>query len=76
MEAYFVELKKIYNKTVRSVGLNIKAGSRCNFVIFQWEPDLTFGKRGEIWNDGHLKQASALQKSAPKMNQTGKGMDL
>ena len=23
---------------------NVKAGSHCNFMIFQWEPDLTFGK--------------------------------
>ena len=40
---------------------NVKAGSHCNFMIFQWEPDLTFGKWSKNWICGHLKQVSVAK---------------
>ena len=51
---------------------NIKAGSHCNFMIFQWEPDLTIFKWSKNWKNGHSKQAPVAKnaENAPKMAQT------
>ena len=51
---------------------NIKAGSHCNFMIFQWEPDLTFFKWSKNWKHGHSKQAPVAKKAekCPKIAQT------
>ena len=40
---------------------NIKAGSHCNFMIFQWKPDLTFEKWSKNYICGHLKQVSVAK---------------
>ena len=75
MKAYFdnfwQSLKQVFI-ALSSKEQNIKAGSHCNFMIFQWEPDLTFFKWSKNWKHGHSKQAPVAKKAekCPKIAQT------
>ena len=64
MKAYFDILWSSFQSSLKQVFIapsskvqNVNAGSHCNFMIFQWKPDLTFGKWSKNCNNGHTKQA-------------------
>ena len=73
-ESLFWHFVKLFEKQVfialSSKEQNVKAGSHCNFMIFQWEPDLTFFKWSKNWKNGHSKQAP-VAKNAEKCPQNG-----
>ena len=75
MKAYlFWHFVKLFEKqffiAISSKEQNVKAGSHCNFMIFQWEPDLTFFKWSKNLKSGHSKQAP-VAKNAGKYPQNG-----
>ena len=77
MKAYFDILGSSFQSSLKQVFIapsskaqNVNAGSHCNFMIFQWKPDLTFGKWSKICNNGHTKQAP-VAKNAKKYPQNG-----
>ena len=77
MKAYFDILWSSYQSSLKQVFIapsskvqNVNAGSHCNVMIFQWEPDLTFFKWSKNWKNGHSKQAP-VAKNAGKYPQNG-----
>ena len=77
MKAYFDILWSSFQSSLKQVFIapsskvqNVNAGSHCNFMIFQWKPDLTFGKWSKNCNNGHTKQAP-VAKNAEKYPQNG-----
>ena len=79
MKAYFDILWSSFQSSLKQVFIapsskvqNVNAGSHCNFMIFQWKPDLTFGKWSKNCNNGHTKQAPVAKNAEkyPKMAQT------
>ena len=79
MKAYFWHFVKLFKKQVfialSSKVQNVNAGFHCNFMIFQWEPDLTFGQWSKNWNNGHLKQVP-VAKNTGKCPQNGLNSSL